>query len=54
MAKNSIPRYQVNTFSFDAFPARLPDVGSSFLQLISSNLAGPISFDSLFNLTVRT
>ena len=48
------PGDQINLSRLETVPGSLLDVGSDFGQVIGRDLAGPVSFDGFFHLTVRT
>ena len=48
------PWDQINFGLLETGPGSLLDVGSDFGQVIGRDLAGPVSFDGFFHLTVRT
>ena len=47
------PWNQIDLGLLEAGPGSLLDVGSSFGQVIGRDLAGPVSFNCFFHLTVR-
>jgi hypothetical protein len=49
-----IPWDVVNTVGFDTSPTSFLDIGSDLSKLIGRNLASPVCFYGLFDLTIAT